>query len=86
MYSLLLKLLQQEKDVVGLLECDPWAGDEIGPKYITANSYSVFCSRMYHPKTIPRHIPNEILGFSYHRMFPRIRSIPNAKPRVAFEA
>lgn len=62
MYSLLLKLLQQEKDVVGLLECDPWAGDEIGPKYIQVEKY-----KYKFAKTPARYWEREKIG----RYFPR---------------
>ena len=37
--SLLLKLLQQEKDVLDLLESDPWAGNDAAPKYIRVDKY-----------------------------------------------
>ena len=39
MLSLLLKLLQQEKDVIGLLESDPWAENDAKPKYIRIEKY-----------------------------------------------
>lgn len=40
-YSLLLKLLKQEKDVIGLLESDPWqtGGNSGKPKYIRVEKY-----------------------------------------------
>jgi len=37
--SLLLKLLQKEKDVVGLLESDPWSGNDASPRYIRVEKY-----------------------------------------------
>ena len=39
MLSFLLKLLQQEKDVVDLLESDPWAESGVSPKYIRVDKY-----------------------------------------------
>jgi len=39
MLSFLLKLLQQEKDVIGLLESDPWDGSGTSPKYIRVEKY-----------------------------------------------
>jgi len=39
MLNLLLKLMQQEKDVIGLLESDPWAGSDASPKYIRVEKY-----------------------------------------------
>jgi len=42
MYSFLLKLLQQDEEVLGLLEYDPWkVGDNVGkvPKYIRVDKY-----------------------------------------------
>lgn len=39
MLSLLLKLLQQEKDVINLLESDPWAGSDASPKFIRVEKY-----------------------------------------------
>ena len=37
--KLLIKLLKQEKDVVELLESDPWATETSGPKYIRIEKY-----------------------------------------------
>jgi hypothetical protein len=37
--NLLLKLLQQEKDVIELLDNDPWSGSNAVPKYIRIDKY-----------------------------------------------
>ena len=62
LYSLLYKLLKQERDVVILLASDPWAGDKIGPKYIQVEKYKYKFS-----KTPDRHWEREKTG----RYFPR---------------
>ena len=37
--TLLLKLLQQERDVLDLLENDPWSGSDTSPRYIRVDRY-----------------------------------------------
>jgi len=40
MYSFLYKLLQQDKEVIGLIKSDPWAQDKkLRPKYIRVDKY-----------------------------------------------
>lgn len=46
-YSFLLKLLQQDKSTLQLLEGDPWTDEEVQPKYIRIDSYRY----RFHKKT-----------------------------------
>jgi hypothetical protein len=39
MYSFLIKLLNQEKCVIDLLEEDPWSAESMQPKYIRIEKY-----------------------------------------------
>ena len=62
--SFLLKLIRQEKDVIDLIECDPWKllpseslqhGEVASPKYIRVEKYLY---KFYNHRNDPNHVPN----------------------------